>query len=198
MTQNHPKRTTYTPRFLILALATLLAVVLTGFAGSGLATAAQRRPKPGVRHWRGLPRVLGCAEQADLRRNERRWIVRADLRPTARRLLQPRRQRPGSHLGGPILYASTADEWRALGEPQILDVTTLRKADGQPFTASDFDGEGLTLTRDNDCLYPRRRNLPSDASRSTEPSWKSCRYPRSSWSRRTDRPPATRPSRASL
>ena len=39
-----------------------------------------------------------------------------------------------------------------LGEPQILDVTTLRKADGQPFTASDFDGEGLTLTRSGDLL----------------------------------------------
>ena len=39
-----------------------------------------------------------------------------------------------------------------LGEPQILDVTTLRKADGQPFTASDFDGEGLTLTRDDELL----------------------------------------------
>ena len=37
MTQNHPKRTTYTPRFLILALAALLAVVVTSFAGSGLA-----------------------------------------------------------------------------------------------------------------------------------------------------------------
>ena len=39
-----------------------------------------------------------------------------------------------------------------LGEPQILDVTTLRKADGQPFTTSDFDGEGLTLTRSGDLL----------------------------------------------
>ena len=40
----------------------------------------------------------------------------------------------------------------ATGEPQILDVTTLRDASGQPFTASDFDGEGLTLTHNGDLL----------------------------------------------
>jgi hypothetical protein len=39
-----------------------------------------------------------------------------------------------------------------LGEPEVLDVTTLRDADGEPFTASDFDGEGLALTRRGDLL----------------------------------------------
>ena len=47
-----------------------------------------------------------------------------------------------------------------LGTPEILDVTTLRDANGQPFTASNFDGEGLTLTRRGDLL----------ASSETEPS----------------------------
>ncbi len=47
-----------------------------------------------------------------------------------------------------------------LGNPEILDVTTLRDASGQPFTASNFDGEGLTLTRRGDLL----------ASSETEPS----------------------------
>lgn len=47
-----------------------------------------------------------------------------------------------------------------LGEPQILDVTTLRDSSGQPFTASNFDGEGLTLTHNGDLL----------ASSETEPS----------------------------
>ncbi len=47
-----------------------------------------------------------------------------------------------------------------LGEPQILDVTTLRDENGQPFTASDFDGEGLAFTRSGDLL----------ASSETEPS----------------------------
>ncbi|MGI8910050.1 MAG: esterase-like activity of phytase family protein [Rubrobacteraceae bacterium] len=47
-----------------------------------------------------------------------------------------------------------------LGEPEVLDVTTLRDAGGQPFTASDFDGEGLTLTRSGDLF----------ASSETEPS----------------------------
>jgi len=47
-----------------------------------------------------------------------------------------------------------------LGTPEILDVTTLKDASGQPFTASNFDGEGLTLTRRGDLL----------ASSETEPS----------------------------
>ena len=47
-----------------------------------------------------------------------------------------------------------------LGTPKILDVTTLKDASGQPFTASNFDGEGLTLTRRGDLL----------ASSETEPS----------------------------
>ncbi len=51
-------------------------------------------------------------------------------------------------------------EGGTLGTPEILDVTTLRDASGQPFTASNFDGEGLTLTRDGDLL----------ASSETEPS----------------------------
>ncbi|MGH3147812.1 MAG: esterase-like activity of phytase family protein, partial [Rubrobacter sp.] len=47
-----------------------------------------------------------------------------------------------------------------LGNPRILDVTTLRRASGRPFTASNFDGEGLALTRRGDLL----------ASSETEPS----------------------------
>ena len=47
-----------------------------------------------------------------------------------------------------------------LGTPEILDVTTLKDASGQPFTASNFDGEGLTRTRRGDLL----------ASSETEPS----------------------------
>ncbi|HKH12913.1 MAG TPA: esterase-like activity of phytase family protein [Rubrobacter sp.] len=47
-----------------------------------------------------------------------------------------------------------------LGMPEVLDVTTLKDASGRPFTASNFDGEGLTLTRKGDLL----------ASSETEPS----------------------------
>lgn len=39
-----------------------------------------------------------------------------------------------------------------LDEPEILDVTVLRDASGEPFTASDFDGEGIALTRKGDLL----------------------------------------------
>lgn len=43
-------------------------------------------------------------------------------------------------------------EGEALGTPQPLDVTTLRDATGRPFTASNFDGEGLALTRKGSLL----------------------------------------------
>ena len=39
-----------------------------------------------------------------------------------------------------------------LKEPGILDVTLLRDASGEPFTAENFDGEGITLTRKNELL----------------------------------------------
>ncbi|WP_166178333.1 esterase-like activity of phytase family protein [Rubrobacter tropicus] len=57
-------------------------------------------------------------------------------------------------------YTLQIPEKDRLGKPEIVDVTTLKDASGQPFTASDFDGEGLTLTRRGDLL----------ASSETEPS----------------------------
>ena len=47
-----------------------------------------------------------------------------------------------------------------LGTPEIQDVTTLKDANGRTYTASDFDGEGLALTRRGDLF----------ASSETEPS----------------------------
>ncbi len=38
------------------------------------------------------------------------------------------------------------------GEPEILDVTSLRDASGESFTAENFDGEGITLTRKGELL----------------------------------------------
>ena len=39
-----------------------------------------------------------------------------------------------------------------LGEPEILGVTTLKDGNGQPFTASNFDGEGISLTKRGELL----------------------------------------------
>ncbi len=39
-----------------------------------------------------------------------------------------------------------------LEEPEILDVTLLRDASGEPFTAENFDGEGITLARKGELL----------------------------------------------
>lgn len=46
-----------------------------------------------------------------------------------------------------------------LGDPRILDVTTLRDAEGRPFTASNFDGEGLALARNG--LFVSSETEPS-------------------------------------
>jgi hypothetical protein len=43
-------------------------------------------------------------------------------------------------------------EGSGLGEPEILNVTTLRDENGQPFTGANFDGEGIALTPDNELL----------------------------------------------
>jgi hypothetical protein len=161
MTQNHPKRTTYTPRFLILALVALLAVVVTAFVGSGLATAAPTQTE-----------APECATGVD-------FLGFSDA--------LYKQTYEGTSVGG--LSALTYDQRRGvyyslvdngpaatsevrfytlrlppsggtLGEPQILDVTTLRNAGGQPFTASDFDGEGITLTRSGD-LFVSSETEPS-------------------------------------
>lgn len=39
-----------------------------------------------------------------------------------------------------------------LSEPEILDVTILRDAQGNPFTGANFDGEEIALTRDDELL----------------------------------------------
>ena len=39
-----------------------------------------------------------------------------------------------------------------LGDPEILDVTTLRDKTGQPFTGTNFDGEGIALTQQGELL----------------------------------------------
>lgn len=46
-----------------------------------------------------------------------------------------------------------------LGDPKILDVTRLRDADRRPFTASNFDGEGLALA--NNSLFASSETEPS-------------------------------------
>ena len=48
----------------------------------------------------------------------------------------------------------------SLGAPEVLDVTTLKDAAGQPLTASNFDGEGLAPTRRGD-LFVSSETEPS-------------------------------------
>jgi hypothetical protein len=68
----------------------------------------------------------------------------------------------GTNVGG--LSALTYDRqegfYYSLVDPSVLDVTFLRDASGQPFTGTNFDGEGLALAARGDLL----------ASSETEPS----------------------------
>ena len=153
MPQNHQTRTAYTPRFLILALATFVALCVTAFAGSGLAIAAPTQTE-----------APECATGVD-------FLGFSDA--------LNKQNYEGTNVGG--LSALTYDQRRGvyyslvdngpaatsdarfytlrlptkggtLGGPEILDVTTLRNAGGKPFTASNFDGEGITLTRSGGLL----------------------------------------------
>ena len=197
MTHNHPKWTTCTPRFLILALAALLAVVVTAFAGSGFdRPQTDRSPECAT----GVD-FLGFSDALDKQTYEGTsvgWLsaLTYDQRRGVYYSLVDNGPAAASEARFYTLRLPTSGG--TLGEPQILDVTTLRKADGQPFTASDFDGEGLTLTRE-DYLLVSSETEPSIRRFSLDGTfWKNCWYPRNSCSRRTDRPPPTRPSRASL
>lgn len=47
-----------------------------------------------------------------------------------------------------------------LGTPEVIDVTVLSNASGEPFTGADFDGEGIALTRNGD-LFISSETEPS-------------------------------------
>ncbi len=153
MIQNHQTRVCSAPRLLIALLATVLAVCAPTLVGAGFATAAPPRSDAPT-----------CATGVD-------FLGFSDA--------LNKRTYEGTSVGG--LSALTYDQRRdvyyslldngpaatsearfytlrlptkggTLGEPEILDVTTLRDASGKPFIASNFDGEGITLTRGGDLL----------------------------------------------
>ena len=146
MPQN-PRTTLDTPRLFIVALALLLAISTAVFAAQDSATAAPPgADAPGCAT--GVD-FLGFSDALDKRTYEGTAV--GGLSALA---YQGRRDTYYSLVDNGPTPASEARFYtlripvkESLGTPEILDVTTLRDASGQPFTASNFDGEGLAPTR---------------------------------------------------
>lgn len=151
----------YNPmRLLVAALAILLALGATTFLGPGLATAAP--PATEAPECATGVDFLGFSDALNKRTYEGTSV--GGLSALA---YQGRRDTYYSLVDNGPTPASEARFYtlripvkESLETPEILDVTTLKDASGAPFTASNFDGEGLTITRKGDLL----------ASSETEPS----------------------------
>ena len=152
MTRDQTDRASY-GQALITALTTLLALWAATFLGLGLATAAPPETETPVCA-AGVD-FLGFSDALDKQAFEGTVVGGlSGLAYDARR---------GVYYGlvdnGPAASAEARfytlrlpTKGETLGTPQVLDVTVLKDASGQLFTASDFDGEGLTLTRGGDLL----------------------------------------------
>ena len=159
MPQN-PRAASDTPRIFIVALAVLLAVSAAAFAAQDPATAA--RPGADAPECATGVDFLGFSDALNKRTYEGTTVGGLSaLAYTGRQdtyySLVDNGPTPASEAR---FYTLRLPVKESLGTPEILDVATLRDASGQPFTASNFDGEGLTPTRRGDLL----------ASSETEPS----------------------------
>jgi len=151
MIQIHRTRAVNAPRRLIAALIFLMALCAATFAGPELATAA--RPQPDTAQCAPGVDLFGFSDALNKRTFE------------------------GTNVGGlsgltydagkDVYYGLVDNEGttparfytlllptdgQKLGKPRILDVTTLKDENGQPFTGVNFDGEGIALTRDDELL----------------------------------------------
>lgn len=149
MIQDHQKSAN-SLRLLIVALAILLALWAAAFAGTATAAPPQTE---GPECATGVD-FLGFSDALNKRTYEGTSVGGLSA------LAYTGRQNTYYSLvdNGPTassearFYTLRIPLKESLGTPQILDVTTLKDASGQPFTASNFDGEGLTLTRKGDLL----------------------------------------------
>ena len=140
-------------RLLVATLMTLLALCITTFAGPVLATAAP--PQTEAPECATGVDFLGFSDALNKQTFEGTNVgglsaLSYDARRGAYYSLVDNGPTATSEARFYTLRIPTTGG--TLGAPQVLDVTTLRDESGQPFNASDFDGEGLTLTRAGDLL----------------------------------------------
>jgi hypothetical protein len=149
-TMNQDHSNANTTRLMIAALATLLALGATIFIGT--ATAAP--PRDEASECTTGVDFLGFSDALNKRTYEGTSVGGLSA------LAYTGRQSTYYSLvdNGPTassearFYTLRIPVKDSLGTPEIVDVTTLKDASGQPFTASNFDGEGLTRTRRGDLL----------------------------------------------
>ncbi len=153
MIQPRQMAVTNLQRVLITLLATVLAICALTLAGTGLATAAPpRSDTPTCATGVGF---LGFSDALNKRTYEGTSVgglsaMTYDQRRGVYYSLVDNGPAATSEARFYTLRLPT--KGGTLGEPEILDVTTLKDGSGQPFTASNFDGEGITLTRRGDLL----------------------------------------------
>ena len=150
VTADTPVRTT---RFWIFALAMLGVVFAGAFAGPRFATAAPT-PTEAPECTAGVD-LLGFSDALDKQTYDGTSVgglsaLTYDARRDVYYSLVD--NGPDSTSEARFYTLRIPIQNGTLGEPQILDVTTLKDANGQPYTASNFDGEGLTLTHNGDLL----------------------------------------------
>lgn len=141
------------PQVLIALLATILATCVLTLASAGFATAAP--PKSDTPTCTTGVDFLGFSDALNKRTYEGTSVgglsaLTYDQRRGVYYSLVDNGPAATSEARFYTLRLPT--KGGTLGEPEILDVTTLRDASGKPFTASNFDGEGITLTRRGDLL----------------------------------------------
>ena len=147
-------------RLFLVCLAFLAAACAAGLAHQNQAT-ADRRGADAPRCATGID-FLGFSDALNKRTYEGTSVgglsalAHTGLRDTYYSLVD----NGPTAASGARFYTLRIPVKERLGTLEILDVTTLKDASGQPFTASNFDGEGLTPTRRGEIL----------ASSETEPS----------------------------
>ena len=148
MKENRVTRAVNIPQASIVALATLLAVCAAVLSSSGIVTAAPeeaKRPSCAT----GVD-FLGFSDALDKRTFEGTTVgglsaLAYDARRGLYYSLVDNGPTPTSEARFYTLRVPIRDG--KLGEPALQDVTTLKDESGVAFTASNFDGEGLALTR---------------------------------------------------
>jgi hypothetical protein len=140
-------------RLLVATLMTLLALCITTFASPGLATAAP--PQTEAPECATGVDFLGFSDALDKQTFEGTSVgglsaLTYDARRGAYYSLVD--NGPSATSESRFYTLRIPTKGGTLGTPQVLDVTTLRDESGQPFNASDFDGEGLALTSMGDLI----------------------------------------------
>lgn len=127
------------PRLLLVVLAALLAITTTSFPGAAAAAppgSGAPSCAPGV-GFSGFSDALDKTSFEDTNIGGLSALTYDQRRGVYYSLVDNEEDTPARFytLRVPL-------DGAGLGEPSVLDVTTLRDASGEPFTGSDFDGEG--------------------------------------------------------